>query len=114
MKNLKEIANELKIEIKKKKRDLSIIECDQIINDLKIEDLVYWTNVHPVSKFNYLNVAPRVPFRPEGNKIMSRCLGNVDKLDDRVLHIKKKEAIVLFKNKWADMRNDFEILRNNS
>lgn len=114
MKNLKEIANELKIEIKKKKRDLAIVECDQIINDLKIEDLVCWTNQHPVSKYHYLNVAPRVPFRQEGIKIMSKCLGNIDKIDDRYILAKKRESIIFFKNKWADMRNDFEILRNNS
>jgi hypothetical protein len=112
MKSLKEIADQLKIEIKNKKRDLSIIECDQIITDLKLDDLVSWTNVHPVTKYHYINVSPRVSFRQNGKKIMSRCLGNVDKLDDRTILTKKKEAIVLFKNKWADMRNNFEILKN--
>lgn len=111
MKNLQEIANELKIEIKNKKRDLAIIECDQIMNDLKISNLVCWTNQHPVSKYYYLNVAPRVPFRQEGIKIMSKCLGNVDKLNDHDIIAKKKEAIVFFKDKWMDMRKDFEILK---
>jgi hypothetical protein len=112
MKTLKEIANELQIEIKNKKKDLAIVECDQIMNDLTIDDLVCWTNHHPVSKYYYLNVAPRVPFRQEGIKIMSKCLGNVDKLDDREILAKKRESIIFFKNNWAEMRKDFEILKN--
>lgn len=112
MKSLKEIADQLRIEIKNKKRDLSIIECDQIITDLKLDDLVIFTNQHPVTKYRYINVSPKVKFRKDGKKIMCKCLGNVDKLDDRTILAKKKEAIVLFKNKWADMRNNFEILKN--
>ena len=112
MKTSKEIANEVQSESKKKKRDLAIVECDQIMNDLTIDDLVCWTNQHPVSKYYYLNVSPRVPFRQEGIKIMSKCLGNVDKLDDRDIIAKKKESIIFFKNKWAEMRKDFEILKN--
>ena len=45
---------------------------------------------------------------------MTKCLGNVDKLDDRVILAKKKQCISFFKEKWAEMRNDFEILKNNS
>lgn len=112
MKSLKEIADQLKIEIKNKKRDLSIIECDQIITDLKLDDLVSWTNVHPVTKYRYINVSPKVKFRKGGKKIMCKCLGNVDKLDDHTILTKKKEAIVLFKNKWVEMRKEFEILKN--
>ena len=112
MKSLKEVADELKIEIKKKKRDLAIVECDQIIKDLTLDDLVCWTNQHPVSKYYYLNVAPRVPFRQEGIKIMSKCLGNIDKLDDHEILAKKRESIIFFKNKWEEMRKDFEILKD--
>jgi hypothetical protein len=114
MKSLKEIADQLKIEIKQKKTDLALIECDQIINDLKVEDLVSWINVHPVTKYHYLSVTPKVRYRTDGKKIMSKCLGNVEKLDDRTILAKKREAIIFFKNKWAEMRNDFEILKNNS
>ncbi len=114
MKSLKDIADQLEIEIKQKKKDLALIECDLIMNDLKLDNLVCWTNIHPETKYQYLNVAPRVPYRREGIKIMSRCLGNVEKLDERSLLAKKREAIIFFKNKWGEMRNDIEILKNNS
>ena len=115
MKSLKEIADQLEIEIKQKKKDLAIIRTDQIITDLKLEDLVSWNNTHPVTNYDYMNVCPRVPFRLDNSrKIMSKCLGNVDKLDERSILAKKREAIIFFKNKWAEMRNDFEILKNNS
>lgn len=114
MTTLEEIAKQLKIEIKQKKRDLALIECDLIINNLKVEDLVTWTNVHPVSNYHYLNVAPRVPYRKNGIKIMSKCLGNVDKMDDQDITTKKKQTINFFKERWAEMRNDFEIFKNHS
>jgi hypothetical protein len=117
MATLEEIAKQLKLEIKQKKRDLSLIECDRIISKLKVEDLVTWTNIHPVTNYHYLNVAPKVPYRKSGKngiKTMTKCLGNVDKLDDRVILAKKKQCISFFKEKWAEMRNDFEILKNNS
>ncbi len=117
MATLEEIAKQLKLEIKQKKRDLSLIECDRIISKLKVEDLVTWTNIHPVTNYHYLNVAPKVPYRKSGKngiKTMTKCLGNVDKLDDRVILAKKKQCIGFFKEKWAEMRNDFEILKNNS
>ena len=120
MATLEEIAKQLKLEINQKKMDLSLIECDLIINNLKVEDLVTWTNTHPVTNYHYLNVAPRVPYRKSGKngkngiKSMTKCLGNVDKLDDRDILEKKKQCISFFKEKWAEMRNDFEILKNNS
>lgn len=114
MKNLEQFANELKIEIKNKKRDLAILRTDQIMRDLSVNDLVTFNNLNPVTNYYYVNVYPRVPLRESKNssKIMSRCLGNVEKLTEKKLEVKKAEAIIHFKEKWETMRKDFEVLKD--
>jgi hypothetical protein len=114
MKTLKEIADQLKIEIKQKKKDLVIVKTDQIINDLKLNDLAIWYTTHPETNYRYMSVSPKIPYRVDGRRAITKCLGNIDKLDEETILAKKREAIAHFKNVWFDMRNDFEILKNNS
>jgi hypothetical protein len=113
MKNLEQFANELEIEIKNKKRDLAILKTDQIMRNLTINDLAEFTNINAVTKYYYLNVHPRVPLREKNtSKIMCRCLGNVEKLTEKKILARKTEAIANFKQRWIEMRKDFEILKD--
>jgi|GEM_PF-5673805 hypothetical protein len=113
MKNLKEVTEQLEIEIKNKKRDLAILKTDQMMRDLTINDLAEFKNINAVTKYYYLNVYPRVPLREKNtSKIMCRCLGNVEKLTDKKILVRKTEAVAYFKQRWAEMRKDFELLKD--
>ena len=113
MKNLKEVTEQLQIEINNKKKDLAILKTDQIMRDLTINDLASFNNVNAVTGYYYANVYPRVPLRHKNTaKIMCRCLGNVEKLTDKKIIVRKTEAVAYFKKRWEEMRKDFEILKD--
>ena len=113
MKNLKEVAEQLENEINIKKRDLAILKTDLIMRNLTIDDLASFNNPHSVTEHLYFNVYPRVPLRNKNSsKIMSKCFGNVAKLTPEKMIAKKREAIIIFKERWEQMRKDFELLKD--
>ena len=116
MKNLEEIAKKLEIEIKNKKKDLAIIKTDLIMSNLKPTDVRIAIVENSTTKKLYFQAKPKVPYRSEGcTRLMTKSLGSITKNAKPEIFIQKRdEAIKLFKKKWLDMRNDFEILKNNS
>jgi hypothetical protein len=115
MKNLEEIAKSLEIEIKEKKKNLQIIKTDKIMDKLKESDIRISKVRNIKTDYFYWQARPKTPFRnAKCSRLMSKSLGNVEKVKPEQLEQKKKEAISFFKNRWAEMRNDFEILKNNS
>lgn len=115
MKNLKEIAKQLEIEIKNKKKDLAILKTDQIMSNLTIANLTISIVENAVTKYSYYQARPKVPYRNErSSRLMTMSLGNVEKMTREKFQQKKNDAIILFKERWMEMRNDFEILKNNS
>ena len=115
MKNLEEIAKSLEIEIKEKKKMLKIIETDKIMRNLKISDVHISVVENVATKTFYFQARPKVPYRNERcSRLMSKSLGSVVKTTPEKFIQKRNEAIILFKKKWLDIRNDFEILKNNS
>lgn len=115
MKSLKEIADQLEIEIKQKKKILQIIKTDKIMTNLKESDIRISKVRNISTDYLYWQARPKTPFRnAKCSRLMSKSLGNVEKITPEQLAQKKREAISFFKNKWAEMRNDFEILKNNS
>lgn len=115
MKSLKEIADQLEIEIKQKKKILQIIKTDKIMTNLKESDIRISKVRNISTDYLYWQARPKTPFRNvKCSRLMSKSLGNVEKITPEQLAQKKREAISFFKKKWAEMRNDFEILKNNS
>ena len=113
MKTLKEVTEELKIEIKSKKNDLALLKSDHIMRNLRPEDLTTFYNINNATGYEYLNVYPRIPLRHKNtSKLMSKCIGNTAKLNNSKILERKKLAVKYFTEKWMEMRKDYELLKN--
>ncbi len=115
MKTLEQITKELELEIKQKKKILTILKTDKIMTNLKESDIRISKVRNIKTDYLYWQARPITPFRnAKCSRLMSKSLGNVEKMKPEQLAHKKREAISFFKKKWAEMRNDFEILKTNS
>ena len=112
MKSLKEATEQLQIEINNKKRDLAILKTDQIMRDLTIDDLADFHNTTHNREKNYFHVYPRVPLRLSSSKLMTKCIGNSNYIDEQKIITNKRKAVIYFKKKWLEMRKEFEILKD--
>lgn len=115
MKNLEEIAKLLEMEIEEKQKTLRLIKTDKIMRNLKTTDVRISIVENGTTKKLYYQARPKVPYRNErASRLMSKSLGNIEKMTEEKFTQRRNDAIKLFKKKWLDMRNDFEILKNNS
>jgi hypothetical protein len=114
MKTLEQITKELELEIKEKKKILTILKTDKIMSNLKDSDVRISVVENTLTKLKYYQARPKTPYRNEKcSRLMTKSLGSVEKTSPEMFALKKKEALSYFKNKWAEIRNDFEILKNN-